>query len=65
MTPITVPLPPYVVRSAVEEAVQSGKATAFVSDETWSARALLMDVYYSQTLCWQVETAPATVSLLL
>lgn len=40
---------------AVEEAAQAGKAAAFVPDETWPARALLMDVYYAQTLCWQVR----------
>lgn len=39
---------------AVEEAAAS--PTNFAPDATWPARALLMDVYYAQTLCWQVRT---------
>lgn len=43
-----------VVSSAVEAAAAS--PTNFAPDATWPARALLMDVYYAQTLCWQVRT---------
>lgn len=40
---------------AVQQASQPDSRTAFTPDELWPARALLMDVYYAQTLCWQVR----------
>lgn len=36
---------------SVEEAAAS--PASFTPEATWPARALLMDVYYAQTLCWQ------------
>jgi hypothetical protein len=40
--------------SIVQEAAQATSSEAFSPDETWQARAVLMDVYHAQTLCWQV-----------
>lgn len=43
-------------RPAGPRAASSCESTgaAFAPDVTWPARALLMDVYHLQTICWQV-----------
>jgi hypothetical protein len=46
---VTVLLPP----AAVLQAARAQEPEAVTADATWPARALLMDVYHAQELCWQ------------
>jgi hypothetical protein len=41
--------------SSSSDSRPGGCADEFQPDPTWPARALLMDVYYAQTQCWQVS----------